>query len=159
MQKVQSVIFNKGDEYNPIATVSRASNNKLDMLARESARVIVDVKAVFPFNFFPDEVILDETKVSVHISYFFWSKEVRSIEYKDIFNVAVQQGLFFAKLEIVDRFFTQSPITINYLFKKDAHKIRRLIQGMMIAQKEQIDIHDMPLKELVAKLERIGRSR
>ena len=140
-------------------TAYHKATDDLNKLARGSARVILDIKAVFPFNFFPDEVIADEAKVSVHTNYFFYNKEVRSIEYKDIFNIAVQQGLFFATLEIVDRFFSQDPLIIPYLKKKDAIKARRILQGMIITKNEKIETQDLSINELVDKLERIGKSR
>lgn len=132
---------------------------ELDKLVRGSRRIILDIKAVFPFNFFPDEVIADEAKVSVHTNYFFYTKEVRSIEYKEIFNVAIRQGVFFASLEITDRFFSQDPVVVPYLWKKDAIAARRIIQGMMIARSENIDTYTLPIDELVKKLDRIGQTR
>ncbi|PIZ65085.1 hypothetical protein CO051_05735 [Candidatus Roizmanbacteria bacterium CG_4_9_14_0_2_um_filter_39_13] len=119
----------------------------------------MDIKTVFPFDFFQDEVIVDTTKVSIHIHYFFYSKEVRSVQFKDIFSVIVQQGVFFASLELVDKFFSEQPIIVRHLWKKDAIKARRIIQGMIIAQKQSIDIRTIPVKELVSKLETIGESR
>ncbi|MDQ5900729.1 MAG: hypothetical protein QG600_307 [Patescibacteria group bacterium] len=134
-------------------------NSKLDDLVAGSSRVILDIHSTFPFDFFPDDVILDETKVTIHSKYFFLTKEVRSVEYIDIFNVIVQQGVFFAKLELVDRFFAHQPIIINYLKKRDAMLARRLIQGMIIAQKHNVDIRGIPVDELLKKLDRIGKSR
>lgn len=132
---------------------------KLDNLVTGSVRVLLDIRSIFPFDFFPDDLIIDEVKVSVFTKFFFWSKEVRSIEFKDIFNVSVQQGLFFAKLEIVDRYFSQQTIVVDFLTIKDAMKARRIIQGMIIAHKEDIDLQAIPVKKLNRKLERIGRSR
>lgn len=140
-------------------TAYQKASEELSKLARGSARVILDIKAVFPFNFFPDEVIVDEAKVSIHTHYFFYTKEVRSIEFKDIFNVVVQQGVIFAKLEIIDRFFSQEPVTIEFLKKNDAIRARRIIQGMMIANKEGIDTQALPIDELMKKLDRIGQTR
>lgn len=143
----------------PDKDVGNHASRELDSLAHGSARIILDIKAVFPFNFFPDEIIVDESKVSIHVNYFFYSKEVRSMEFKDIFNVIIQQGLFFARLEIVDRFFTVQPVIIPYLWKKDAVRARRIIQGMILSKKMNIDIHTIPIDELVRKLDRIGQSR
>lgn len=151
MPTKQSVIFHK-DSASQGAGDSRKTSQQLDKLAKGSARVILDVKAVFPFNFFPDELIIDETKVSVLTNYFFFTRQVRSVEYKDIFNVVVNQGVIFAKLEIVDRFFSQESIVVPYMKKKDAIRARRIIQGLMMARKENINIRTLPLGELTEKL-------
>ena len=131
----------------------------LDKLVNDSKRVILDIKAVFPFNFFPDEVVADESKVSIHSNSFFSTKEVRSIEYKEIFNVTIRQGVLFAALEIADRFFSNEPIVVPYLWKKDAIAARRIIQGMMIVKSENIDTHTLPIPDLIRRLERIGQTR
>lgn len=135
------------------------ASEELDSLATGSARIILDIKAVFPFNFFPDELIIDETKVSVHTKLFFYTKQVRSVVYSDIFNVVIHEGLFFAKLEIIDRYFSEQSIVIEFLKKKDAILARRIIQGMVIAKKEKIDLQALPIKDLIEKLDRIGKSR
>lgn len=167
MTKQQGTIFRDNQEKIPTERVEqlpdraiqRSPSEHLSHLARQSSRVLLDIKAVFPFNFFPDEVILDEAKVSIHTNFFFYSKEVRSVEYKDIFNVLVQQSLFFAKLAIIDRYFTQQPIVVQFLRKNDAFRARRLIQGMIIVKKENIDIRELSREELLQKLDRIGQSR
>lgn len=174
MMKKSSVLFTRVTGKDGNVSKNRKTNNQvnvkdtsayqkasseLNQLAKESARVLLDIVAVFPFNFFPDEVIIDEAKVSIHTHYFFYTKQVRSIEYKDIFNVIVQQGIFFAKLELVDRFYAKESIDIEFLKKNDAIKARRIIQGMIIASKEGIDTHAIPIDELMKTLDRIGQSR
>lgn len=134
------------------------ATKKLNGLADGASRILLDIKAVFPFDLFPDQVTIDETKVTIHSRYFFFTKEVRSIELKDIFNVSVSQGVLFSKLEITDRFFSQEPFTVEYLWKSDAEKARRIIQGLIIAKKENVDVHDLPMEEVVSKVDRIGKS-
>jgi len=165
MFKKYGVIFQKFAKIpNPIKALSVIDEKvnalkKLNKLAQGSARVLIEIKTVFPFNFFTDYLIIDELKVTIHTSYFFYTKEVRSIEYKDILNVIVQEGVIFAKLEIIDRFFTQHPSSLEYLKKKEAIEARRVIQGMIIAKKENIDTQKIPANELLDQLERIGQSR
>jgi|SRR3990167_8638677 len=162
MELIQAPVRSRGPgikEMNGNNDARQNASTELTKLASESARVILDIKAVFPFNFFPDELMVDETKVSIHTNFFFYNKQVRSIEYSDIFNVVIQEGLFFAKLEIVDRYFSEQSITIEYLKKKDAVLARRIIQGMIIAKKKNIDLRSLPIHELMQKLDRIGQSR
>lgn len=163
MIQTQAVIFDRNKNENKIRMSSNGAKKKegakLDQLASGSARVLLEVRTVFPFNFFPDEVIIDEVKVSLHTSYFFYSREVRSIEYKDIFNIIAQESLVFGRLEIFDRYFSHSPFIVDFLWKSDAKKARRLIQGLIIAKKQNINTSIIPLDELMQKLNRIGESR
>lgn len=139
--------------------IKSIASKKLDNLGRDSSRVILDIKAIFPFNFFPDEIIVDETKVSIYKRFFLYSKEIRSLEYSDVFSVVVQHGPLFAHIVINDRYFAQDPIVVEFLRKKDAILLRRIILGLMIAKKEKILMHTMPIHELRMKLEKIGKTR
>lgn len=144
-------------EYRLLSTVSDEQNVRdLDTLVKESQRVLLRINAVFPFNFFPDEVIVDETKVSIIHKIFFYSNSIRSIAHEDIFNVIVEHSLFFATLEIVDRFFVEQPIIIRYLKKDDAILARRLIQGIIIAKKKGINLTELKKDELHRKIELLG---
>lgn len=147
----------------PTTTSARVTDDnplvKMESLAQGSQRILLEIKSVFPFDLFPDEVIIDETKVSIHRNYFFYTGQIQSVELKDVFNVVVNHGLFFAKLELFDRYFAQQPISVEYLKKEDAIRARHIIQGLVIAKKENIDITALSEDDLIAKLDRIGQSR
>ncbi len=173
MKKIEQTIYEKDQEqkYKEIITSEQRKNfrnkqetiksvdknlQKLDSLANESQHTLLKIKAVFPFNFFPDEIIIDETKVSIIRKLFFFSNQIRSVAHEDILNVIVEYHIFFATLGIVDRSFIQQPISINYLKKNDAILARCIIQGIIIAKKEGVDFNMVTVKDLVQKAKRIG---
>ena len=133
--------------------------SKLDKLVDRSQNILYRIKAVFPFNFFTDEIIIDASKVNVIRRIFVKTGNVRSVTYEDIFEVSVNYSLFFATLEVADRFFQEAPIIINYLKKSEALKARRIIQGMLIALKEKVQIDQIENKILINKLEELGKAR
>lgn len=137
-------------------TSTTATHAKLNKLVDESSHIILRVKTLFPFDFFPDEITIDQQKVSIRQAYFFWSSQVRTLEFKDIFNIEVQHNLFFAKIIISDRFFSQAPLEVNYLTKSDALLIQQVIQALQIVTKENIDIRSIPTNQLLDKLKQIG---
>lgn len=159
MIKQQSVIF-KGNKVKGAAEVreTQKATAQLDEMVKRSARVILKIKAVFPFNLFPDEVILDESKITIYSKMFFMSQQTVSIMYPDVFNVIVEDSVFFATLEIADRFFSREPIKIKYLKRGDAQKARKIILGMSILTKENVNIQSLPINELLEKVERIGEA-
>lgn len=131
---------------------------KLTRLSRESEKVIMRLQAVFPFNFFPDEVIIDEAKVSVIHKIFFFSRQIRSIAHEDIFNVVVEHSILFATLEIADRYFIMEPLRIPYLKKDEAIQARKIIQGIIIAKQNGIDLAPLDVNEIRAKIEKLGEA-
>lgn len=131
---------------------------ELDALVEKSGKVLFEIRSIFPFDFFPDRVIITEEKVSVIQKNFFFSETVRSVLSKDIASVSCDTNLIFAKLLIIDRLFTHSPIIIRFLRKRDALKARRLIQGMIVSTHQNIEIAKVNIPNIGEKLEAIGRA-
>lgn len=132
---------------------------KLDNIAKRSERLLLHVKTVFPFKFFSDEIVIDDTKVSVVANTFFFSSQVRSVMYEDISSVTVEHNLIFATVHITDRNFRDEPLRIPYLFKPDAIHARRVIQGLIIAKREKIDLHKIPAANLVEDVIKLGTAK
>jgi len=89
---------------------------------------------------------------------FFYSAKIRSVAYEDVFNVTTAYSLLFGTLELSDKFFVQQPIIIRHLWKNDARKTRRIIQGIIIAKKEGINMNKIPLDLLIHKVEELGKT-
>lgn len=137
---------------------------KLDNLVNQSDHVLFRISNVFPFDLFPDELIIDELKVSI-IKHDFLSEEVRSVFIKDISAIVVEVTPLLASLSINDRYpptesnFLTHSIQINHLWRGEAIRARKLIQGLQICSKEQVDISGLSTAEAVKKLEEVGRAR
>lgn len=157
--KLSTTIFQR-KEKSPVAQkVAGKETKKLQSLGLQSDKVLFKVKAVFPFDFFPDELIVDETKVSVVTHTFFASAAIRSVGYDGIFNVITEHSLLFAKLKLTEVVYLDQPLEIDYLKKNDAMRARRIIQGMVMAKKEGIDTSKIDTETLLKKVEDLGRAR
>lgn len=132
---------------------------QLDKLVEQSERILFQAKTVFPFDFFPDELTIDEAKVSFTHRRYFWTGETSSIEYDAIFNARAAYSLFFASLEVADRYFQQEPITIFPLRKSDAALAKRLIQGIMLAKKNGIDLAGLDREMILERIEKMGKTK
>jgi hypothetical protein len=129
---------------------------KLNRLIDQSHCVLLNISAVFPFDFFPDQVTIDENKVNIVERMFFWSEYIHSVMIKDIMNVVVQSGLFFATLQLIPIGHGDIPIEVRYLKRHDAIRARRIIQGLIAAKKANIDLTALPKKVLTEKIEELG---
>lgn len=74
----------------------------------------------------------------------------------DILNVSIQHSLIFATLLVVDRYFAQESIVINYLWKNDASRATGIIQGLLLANKKNIDVQSIPAEQLADVVEGVG---
>lgn len=145
--------------------ISKQQVQKLDDLVSQSERILYTTSAVFPFDFFPNKLIVDELKINIVNWEFFWAEQVKSIMIKDIVTVTVETGPFFATLVLTDRTASTNSDTptntntIKYLWKHEAARARRIIQGLKISAEQKVNVTAMKTTELVAKLEEIGRAR
>lgn len=146
------------------AAKTRVTQQELENLANKSEQILLRITNVFPFAFFPDELIIDELKVNIINRIFFFAEQLRSILIKDIVNVVVETGPFFATLVITDRTSsTESNVPTNivkvkYLKKNEATTARRIIQGLKISYEQKVDLASLGVNELTGKLEEIGRA-
>ena len=133
------------------------SENQIRELV-ESDNELLKVTTVFPFTLFPDTVIISKEKVTIKHKLFFFSETIRSVLIKDIVNVETQTDIFFGKLEIIDKYFAKVPLTVSFLWKKDATKAREMIQGLITSDRNNIDILKANTQVLKNNLPNLGKT-
>lgn len=132
---------------------------RFENLLDRGTRVLYKLKSVFPFAFFPDTISIDREKVTLKLTEFFFASEIRSLHIRNISHVIVDTGPFFATVTIMDRSLVSelTTVVIPFLWKGQALRARRIIQGLMIAHKERIDMEKIPERNLKKRLEDLGR--
>lgn len=114
---------------------------------------------VFPFTLFPDTITIDRSKLTVTKRFFFAISETFSIRIEDILNVTADTGPFFGSVQITTRFFAneKKPYDVNYLWRSDALRIKRILLGYIIATTKNIDCSSMDAKKLAKMLDDLGK--
>lgn len=136
------------------------AESKLRQAVGGSREVLVSATTVFPFTLFPDTITIDRTKMTIAHRTFFQVAEVSSFNVDDILNVAANVGPFFGSLSITTRFFEgeNKPCEVKYLWREDALRIKRILQGYVIAVQKRIDCSHFSRDELVRMLNQLGGS-
>lgn len=132
------------------------NEQKLDDLVRHSEKKLFECKGVFPFDLFPDTLTIEMNQVHVSSKAFFKSKRIHSVALRDISDVFVETSPFYATLKLIDRNFIENQISIPFLKKAEAIKAQRIIQGLVVAEREGVDVTKVHDAELVEKLEALG---
>lgn len=130
---------------------------KLVEIAQIDSKVLLRVRTSFPFILFPIVISVDRLKITIENHYFFFSKSVRSIMIKDVMNVMVEETPLFSLLRITDRLIPQDTIEIANLSHTEAQELRRLIQGLMVTEKEGVDLTKIDPGRLKSNLQTIGK--
>lgn len=132
--------------------------NELISAIGGSNDVLARATTVFPFSMNPDTVTLDRTKLTITHRDFFKTAEVLSIRVEDILNVTAGVDAFFGSIKISTRFFDPNkPYVIKFLKRKDALKLKRIVQGYLIARQQDIDCSALSTEELAKLLDELGK--
>lgn len=129
---------------------------KLEKLADKSSDVLLKVSTVFPFTLFTNDIIVDPYKVNIVFREFFYSEHIHSIMVKDILDVVVETSVFFATVKIVDQGYTENSVNVSYLKREDALRLRKLIQGLIIAHRQAVDLSQLTPAHIKDKAEELG---
>lgn len=125
-------------------------------LVEKSDQLLIKIKAVFPFDFFPNEISVDVNKVNI-VNNYFLSQRVHSILIKDISDIYLDSSILFASLNIIDWGFNNNKsITINYLKKDEASQTLNIIQGLMVSSRQNIDLSKIDVPDFKNKVEILG---
>lgn len=126
--------------------------------AKSSHEILFKTNTVFPFTLFPDTVVVDGEKLSMINRYFFGVAKITSVPIRDILSVEADVGPFFGSVYMTSRYFFTNPHSVNFLWRKDAIRLQRLLQGYIIAHERNINCQSMDRQELVNMLLDLGQS-
>ena len=151
-------IFKSRDPVSTTPAIKEAKQ-KIDKLTRGSHRTIFKATAVFPFDFFPDTIIIDENKVDIIVTTFFVTEQMYSIPIQNIIGADAMISLFFGTLTLETTGYKKSPPPITHLWNTDAVKARRYINALVMCNKDKIDLSKLEIPYLCQKLDEIGKAR
>jgi hypothetical protein len=132
--------------------------HKLEGMVEKAQNVLCRARAVWPLDFFPDTITIDRKKLTIEHRSFWGVKQTVSVRHSDVTNVQAHVGPFFGSLIITSEHFINNIQTIKYLPRVDVLKIQQLIQGMIIAHKEGVELNDIDDKRLLKLLNELGDS-
>lgn len=137
----------------------RSAQQELQHAVMGANKVLVSATTVFPFTLFPDTVTVDREKISVTQRFFIQVAEVTTIRIEDILSITADVGPFFGSLKISTRFFSpEKPHRVNFLWRHDALRIKRIVQGYIIALQKSIDCSALSTPELRDLLDKLGQA-
>ncbi len=131
------------------------AREKINLLSKEAQQKFLEIKTVFPFDLFPDTLSIDATKINIVSRVFFASESTKSIEINEVADVIVESIPFLATLKIQC---ARGPVVIHYLKPSEAKKAKRIIQGLLIAKRQGIDISRLDISDKMQQVEELGKS-
>jgi hypothetical protein len=131
--------------------------DELVNITEEAHDTLFRADTVFPFVLFPDTITLDREKITIAKRFFFMVAKITSVPIRDILSVEADVGPFFGSIRIASRYFITNPSTVNFLWRKDAVRLQRLLQGYIIAHEREIDCSNVSTDQLIILLNDLGQ--
>lgn len=139
-------------------TVYNASESTaLETLAQESSETLCSVQSVFPFDFFPTTITVSRTKIDVIDQLFFFSKRINSFLISEIGRIEVTTGLLFSTILFRARTVDKLLVKVSYLNGSDAIKVQNVIQGLLIAKAEKVNMTQLNTTEVESSVSVMGQ--
>lgn len=136
---------------------TQAASERLGQVVESSTQVLMQVTTVFPFTVFPTMVKVDREKLTITYKVFFALVKVISIQIYDIVGVVANAGPVFGSVRIFNRQHAPEGATpVNYMWRRDALKLKRLLEGHIIARERGVDLSALSTPELVERLLDLG---
>jgi len=130
---------------------------KIEDLKRKVKKSHEILVAAQTIALFPDEIVVDRTKVTIIKRHSFWSTDVISIQIEDVLNVSASVGILFGSLSIASRVMnTTDHFDVHLLWRRDAVELKHIIQGYAIAKHSGVDVSDLPRDEMIETLRELG---
>ncbi len=133
----------------------------VDELEKDIGQPLYTVSAVFPFDLFPDKIIIYRKRVDFIYRHFFWVEEIIPIMLEDIISSRVSISILFASLEVEVKGLTFLPNSlppfVNFLPIEKAKEANQILTSLLAANNEGLDADQLPDKPLADKLQEIGK--
>jgi hypothetical protein len=125
-------------------------------LAEEEPKILLTMKSAFPFVLFPTSVVIDSHRVTVVQRHFPLGSTTQTISVKDISSVIVTHAYPFASMKILHKFVGNEPIEISRMSPQNIDKAQKIIDGLIIVDRQQVDLTQQEKKSLTKNLEELG---
>ncbi len=159
-ERIEKAMEDEGrEEHSRHRAVKKEEDRQVvDDLVKKSNRIIIRINSLFPWDFFANTIIVEESRVTFIFRQFL-SSQSHAVDIKDISNVFIESSFFSATLQVVSRTYIENEIKINNLGRNEAHKARRIIEGLRTFAEKNIDTSNYEIPDLINKLEELHTSQ
>lgn len=119
-------------------------------------RVLFRARSAWPLQLAPDELVIDENKITILHHIFLSSGTTRQIKLTDLANISLVSGPIFASITVHEKGFANDPSIVKRLWKEEAVRGRRLLEGISVMVSRGAKLEEMSVDEIVRQAEKAG---
>ncbi len=157
------ILLKKSSPFKPFSDQKNQRAKPKDLLKeliQKTRSLLLSVSSILIFDLVPDKIIIDENKVTIIHNDWFGVQNIHSVLIENISYVEVNTNLLSASIEIIDSTNPRDPIHLQIfnLPKKQAARVRKLIQGLVQAKRSGLDFSKFTPRELDYFMEQLGEA-
>lgn len=124
----------------------------------EISKELMRLKAVWPFDFFPNEIIIEEKRLVINIRHFWGSNTLNTMDMKELIVFEVTQSPLFASIFVKGGPMGVVDFSLNWFKVDEARKAKSLIDGLVMKEKGVIQVPSSDTNKQVEILEQVGET-
>jgi hypothetical protein len=156
----KKVLFDKGTDTalrtDPVVTMRDEADREKSVRAVEVSKILYRARGVWPFDFVPDEIIVEEKRIIVTINYFPWGSDIGTLPVNKLSSIEVIHALFFSSLIIQNTELHGYHATIKWLTHKDAQTIKEIVDGIKVRELSSVGIPNERASNMRRTLQTLG---
>lgn len=139
--------------------VVKSGNVKEMQTAGNVSTELMRIKAVWPFDFFPSELIIEEHRLVINQRTFFLNNIIDTIPISAILNFEVSNSPFFSTIYLKGGEMGSIEITIKWFNTSDARKAKEVVDGLYMREKGMVEVIEPDPAKKLELFRNIGKTR
>ncbi|MBP7832974.1 MAG: hypothetical protein KA035_04370 [Candidatus Levybacteria bacterium] len=124
--------------------------------ASQASRVLYHASGKRPFDFIPDELIIEEKRIIIKRHYFPFVTTISTIPMSKLTNFEVTHSIFYSSVHIKANLISDT--IFQWLSHDDAQEAKELIDGIRIRDNDSIVVLEQDKRRFIQTLELIGQT-
>lgn len=126
--------------------------------ASEVSKELLRAKGIWPFDLFPDELIIEEKRIVIKRNIFPFFSTTTTLPISRLTLFEWNKSILFSSVYIKGAYTDNIEITISWLSHKDAKKAKELIDGLSMKQNEAMEIMEHDRGRFIRALRIMGQT-
>lgn len=139
----------------PLVMVRKRDQQTL-IPANQASQELVRIKGQFPFDLFPDELIVEEKRLVIKRRVFPFYVTTLTIPLSKVTMFEVTHSILFSSLYIKGFIGSNLETTFQWLSHTAAQKVKDIVDGLRLKDSESIDVLEHEKEHRIYTLERLG---
>lgn len=154
----ESTQQNSKQPENTSPVIIKQDNNTVTQVpAIEVSKELLRIRGTWPFDFAPDELIIEEKRIIIKRNNFPVGGSVMSLPFQKLVSFEVNHAFFYSAIYIKGEGEALNYI-MQWLKPKDAIRAKEIVDGLRLKQSESIEIKEKDPHKISQTLQTLGRT-